>query len=1777
MTVPPSSTSPTPPAERGHIADPDAPASPTRGVSASGTNPAATRTDPVERRSRLRDMGLRGRLYLLLAVTVLPVLLLIGLRLIAEWHEDRELADAAVRGGATNVSEAFARHQAAARALLALLGGADPVAADPRGAERLSRVLANQPESIRFLAFVDRASNVWMLRRDSTALIRLHASAFPASAVLAAPDGPALLTGPVGDPVDGQPALLASRGGIIVGTHVDSLMRTLGEASRMKGARVTLLFPPFEDSSGQSGNVVERVQLSGRPGASLRVVQPTAGESWRLQLDVPASDAQAASRQRLTGVYLLPMLLALLLGVGLGARLVRTHHAEVRRLRDQVNAFADEEVAERRPLGLSGELGELEEAFLRMATRIEAQRDELRSDRELYLRLSRGAADWVWEQDAEFRFTRFQYLIDEDNFDTNPHEVIGKRRWDLDYDNLTPEMWEEHIATLRAHKPFRNLILQRRQADGSPHVVRVSGSPKFDARGQFIGYRGTGADITKAFQAESAVEVAKQRLVAALESAGHGVWDWDLGKNRFYRSGTWGRMLGLGLDVDLHSPDLATTLMHPDDVQSAEAALSAHVDGRTRNYSAEFRMRHADGGWRWILDRGMAIEFNPDGSPSRMIGTHTDVTEQKGIALALRDSEARLQLILDHAPNVAIQGYDEFGKVTYWNQPAERIFGWTAEEAAGRTLDQLFLTPDQAQQFRAELDAIAGTGRVIGPDETLVHDKSGLQRWILSNLFEIPTSGDGTRFICMDVDITDTKRAEIMHAESEAQLSSIFQNAAMPTMIVDIETRAIMRVNKAFERVLEIPAEAAMGHVLAEFGVWEDPSTPDRIYAELARSGTVRGMEVRLSMPSRRKADMLVFADVVTLAGRSAVIAQALDITDENLARAKLDEATRWARALVDYSPTMMLLSRWPDGEIVEINDRACEIYEYSREEIIGSSTLKLGTWADPDERARAVAGLRERGRLAGFGMTVRTRSGELRKLNLYTELIVMDGEQFALSQAVDVTELSDTQKALAESEQRMKTIFTHGPVPMVLAEVDSQAIIQVNPALERVLGLRNDQLVGRNLAELGIWNSLEDRQRMYEQLAKSGRIENMETRFNAPTGEVLDYQLSVEVIPYGGRRAIIAHGYDVTANRRALNEAERSRRWFRTLFEQSPISMTILDLQGKTILANAAFSRMYGLPLEQVIGRTSVQNNLWVDPTDRDRLWAALQESGSIRDVVLSRKRADGRPLHVLAYMDKFDIDGENYYIIQGIDVTRAQESERALRALTALNSAAFNAVGESIVVHDRTGQVILVNAMAERVLGATGRAPIAATLLEPEFRWCGLDGALSAASSLPFRVARESGKPVREQVIGLQLPIAAHQYDTRWFSVSCEPIDQDGDGVLEGTVTSFFDITDRIRAEAELRVLLDRLQLQLERMPIACFLTDEAFNILYWNPASERTFGYSTEEIIGRSADLLTPVELRETVRALSRGALGHAAGVDFRNENLTRDGRHITCEWRSNSLYGADGKFVATMHMAIDMTNVIDSQRRLERLNEELEQRVALRTQELSTTVRELEQFSYTVAHDLRAPLRALDGYSFLLAEGGPESDAFLAKIRANVAHMTGLIDGLLNYGRIGRQALQRQPVNMMRLCEVVVADVKHAFPKAHIDIGPMDSVLGDENLLRQVWTNLVSNACKFSSRGADSRVQLWCEHTGEGATRFLVQDNGVGFDMKYAGKLFGVFERLHRQDDFSGSGIGLSIVKRIIERHGGKVGVHSADGQGATFWFELPVTAQRVDSAGQAAPD
>jgi light-regulated signal transduction histidine kinase (bacteriophytochrome) len=264
--------------------------------------------------------------------------------------------------------------------------------------------------------------------------------------------------------------------------------------------------------------------------------------------------------------------------------------------------------------------------------------------------------------------------------------------------------------------------------------------------------------------------------------------------------------------------------------------------------------------------------------------------------------------------------------------------------------------------------------------------------------------------------------------------------------------------------------------------------------------------------------------------------------------------------------------------------------------------------------------------------------------------------------------------------------------------------------------------------------------------------------------------------------------------------------------------------------------------------------------------------------------------------------------------------------------------------------------------------------------------------------------------------------------------------------------------------------------------------------------------------------------------------------------------------------------------DVTQRRGAERELARLNAELDNRVRERTAELQTTVQELEAFSYSVAHDLRAPLRAVNAYLQLAGEPGMEpalAREYRQKAASSVEGLSRLIDDLLEFARAGRRALERRLVDMNRLARDVAEPLQALHPDAEVVIRPLPPVAGDGFLLRQALHNLVENALKFSAGVASPRVEIFAEESDRHYV-YRVRDNGVGFDMKYSANVFGVFQRLHDARDFAGTGVGLAIVKRIVERHQGRVWCDSRPGEGATFSFSLSPPDPRAAAPAADAP-
>lgn len=325
-------------------------------------------------------------------------------------------------------------------------------------------------------------------------------------------------------------------------------------------------------------------------------------------------------------------------------------------------------------------------------------------------------------------------------------------------------------------------------------------------------------------------------------------------------------------------------------------------------------------------------------------------------------------------------------------------------------------------------------------------------------------------------------------------------------------------------------------------------------------------------------------------------------------------------------------------------------------------------------------------------------------------------------------------------------------------------------------------------------------------------------------------------------------------------------------------------------------------------------------------------------------------------------------------------------------------------------------------------------------------------------------------------------------------------------------------------------------------------------WNAGAERIKGYVSSEIIGRPFAILYGDEGGRCTRGLA------TAAADGRTEDecwiVRKDGSRFWANVVITRIDDPNGVATGFGIVLRDMT-----ERKLH------ESELQAKNIALEAAVRELDAFSYSVSHDLRAPLRAIAGFSRILLEENsaivdPQSRQYLHLVRDNAMQMGQLVDDLLAFSRLNRTQMKRQRVNTAALAEQVALEQQLDGRKVEVAIGPLPDIVGDPGLLKLVLGNLIGNAIKFTQKRSNPQIEVGARKIG-GDQIIFVRDNGVGFDMRYADKLFGVFHRLHRAEDFEGTGVGLAIVQRIVERHGQHVWAEAEVGKGATFYFTVEV--------------
>ena len=500
-------------------------------------------------------------------------------------------------------------------------------------------------------------------------------------------------------------------------------------------------------------------------------------------------------------------------------------------------------------------------------------------------------------------------------------------------------------------------------------------------------------------------------------------------------------------------------------------------------------------------------------------------------------------------------------------------------------------------------------------------------------------------------------------------------------------------------------------------------------------------------------------------------------------------------------------------------------------------------------------------------------------------------------------------------------------------------------------------------------------------------------------------------------------------------------------------------------------------------------------------------------------------------------------------------QQSEAHYREL-------IQALPAAVYTCDERGRITLYNQAA---VALWGREPEVGKNL-----WCGSwkihrpDGTPLPLVECPMAVALREGYTIRDEETVIERPDGTRRHVLQ----HAEPM-RNATGTVVGAVNMLVDMTERKQAE----YAVAHLAAIVTSSSDAVISKDLQGIVSSWNRAAERLFGYTAQEMIGQPVNLLIPPDRGDEEPAILKRIQRGERIEQYETIRRRKDGTDLHISLTVSPLIDPHGRVIGAAKIARNITE----QKRVEEALRQHDQALTAandalkkQTSALAESNKELEGFSYSVSHDLRAPLRTIDAFSRIVEEDhGPQLNAeaqrCLTVVRKAATQAGELIDDLLEFSRLGRQAMSVRSVKMGDLAREVADELKIIQEGRRIDviISDLPSCQGDRRLLKLVWTNLITNAIKYTKHRDEARVEVgWMpDDANAEAVTYYVKDDGVGFDMKYVHKLFNVFQRLHRKEDFEGTGVGLAIVHRIISRHGGRVWAEGKVDGGATFFFSL----------------
>jgi len=1151
-----------------------------------------------------------------------------------------------------------------------------------------------------------------------------------------------------------------------------------------------------------------------------------------------------------------------------------------------------------------------------------------------------------------------------------------------------------------------------------------------------------------------------------------------------------------------------------------------------------------------------------------------DITERVRVE-ALREHMAA---VVDFSDD-AIISKDLQGIISAWNRGAEKVFGYTAAEAVGKHMLMLF--PPERVSEEADILGRVGWGESVEHFETVRVRKDGRKIDVSVTISPIrdPTGRIvGASKIARD--ITGRKQVERTLRKSEENYRTLWNSMDEGFCTIEVlfneaneaEDYRFLEVNPAFEKHAGIVD--GVGKRMREIAPQHEDSW-FQIYGKIALTGEPARFENFVGELGRW---FDVYAFRVGDPDERRVAALFNDITE----RKRTEAALREQAQIMDSAQVFV---RDMQGRVVYWPKGAEKLYGFSRQEAVGIVSHDLFHTKFPEPLEVVEKKLFEMGMWEGELIHTRRDGSVVVVSSTWVLHRDSQGQPIRILETnIDITARKKAEDALRESETNFAAVVNLAP-QFVWICTNEGLNTYFNDRWYRYTGLTPEQSLGKG------WNTPfhpDDKQAAWDawnQATATGGTYSVESRLQAADGSYRWFLMRGEPVRdnAGGIVKWFGTCTDIDDMKKARDAMRESEDRFRLFVEHAPAALAMFDREMHYLHWSRRWQTDYGLESRDLRGVSHYE----IFPEIPER-WKEIHRRGLAGEVLRGED-------------DRFDrIDGSTQWIrwevrpwydrtgvIAGIvifaeEITARKQAEKALRDSEERFQAMANGIPQLAWMAEADGNIFWYNQRWYEYTGTTfeqmqgwGWESVHDPTVLPEVteRW---KAAIAAGTpfEMEFPLRRADGRfgtfltrirPLRD----------ADGRVVRWFGTNTDISDLKlAERRLEGQAEELSrQAIELARSRQALEIQTLMLQSVLDSMQEGLVAADETGRFILWNPAATRIVGMGAEDVPPAEwhthygvylPDAVTafPIEQNPLTRAL-RGEVS-TAEMFVRNPALEHG---VWIEISGSPLKSADGSLRGGVVAFRDISQRKNDEREIRQLNEELEEKVLQRTAELATANHELEAFAYSVSHDLRAPLRHIGGFSKILIEDfgptlAPEAVRHLERIEEGTRRMGQLVDELLNLARVGRHALKLQSTPLNALIEEVISLLQPEVQGRVVTwkVAELPAVECDPILMKQVFQNLIANALKFTRPRERAVIEIGIEPVG-GQAAVFVRDNGVGFNMKYSDKLFGVFQRLHRIEDFEGTGVGLATVQRIVHKHGGRVWAEAELDKGAAFFLTL----------------